>query len=133
MVVAEHEASTLDKDQVTSLTQREHSGYCYFLLQENPQIATQSGSIFRTRNLEDYIIHITNDEMGRIISSTTQYFNPIAPLTFPIEYPYDQINYFINYYYKTQNPIQADSFVESFYTASTDTLQGAKEDYENTL
>ena len=46
MVTAEYEASTLDDYQGAILPQIEHRGYCYFPVQENPEIAALSGGIF---------------------------------------------------------------------------------------
>ena len=54
MVTIEHEASTLDEFQVPHLTQILHPGYCYFVVQENPQIATQYISLFPTETLINY-------------------------------------------------------------------------------
>ena len=112
MVIAEPEASTLDKYQVAKLPQIEHRGYCYFPFQENPQIAAQSSGVLWPSEIHGKYLCSFN----RGAESAT-----LSPL--PDELIREQIMLLAGRFYTIQNRIQTHSYREVSDIASTDTPQ----------
>lgn len=123
MVTTKLEASTFDKYQLATLPQMEHRGYCYFSLQENPQIATQSSGIFLPSEiLGNYLCSV-----NRYAESATVFFaydfGQKAEPFLPDESIYEQIMLFSGRFYAIQARVQTHSYHEVFDTASTYTAQ----------
>ncbi len=90
MVTAEYEASTLDEYQLANLPQIEHRGYYYFLLQDNPRIAAQSGSIFLLiQTLYNYLFPV-NIDAESATGFIASYFGHKAEPLLPDETTYEQ-------------------------------------------
>jgi len=130
MVIAEHEASTLDQYQVASLSQIEHRGYCYLPFQENPQIATQSGDILLSSEIRGNYLFSFNIDAESATAFCAPGFGQKALSLFPDESICEQIMLLSGRFYTIQNRIQTHSFHEVFDTVSTYTPQISASDLQ---
>jgi len=126
MVIAEHEASTLDEYQVANLPQIEHHGYCYFPFQENPQIATQSSGIFLSSEVPgNYLFSFNIDAESATVFFASGFGQKALSFL-----PGEQIMLLAGRYYTIQNRIQTHSYHEVFDTVSTYTPQISASDLQ---
>jgi len=130
MVIAEHEASTLDEYQVASLPQIEHRGYCYFPFQENPQIAAQSGVIFLSTEIRgNYLCSFNRDAESATVFFTPGFGQKVLSFL-PDESICERTMLLAGRFYTIQNRIQTYSYHEVFDTVSTYTPQISASDLQ---
>ena len=122
MALAEHEASTLDEYQIATSPQIRHRGYCYFLLQENIQVATSTGVLWPSAAPQDYLFSVSSDTESATVFCTFGVYGKPEPFL-PDESINKQIMVFAGSFDIIQNRVQADSYPESFDSVSTDTPQ----------
>lgn len=119
MVTSELEASTLEKYEVSASHHVKQRGYCYFLFQENPQIATQSNVIIWPSNIpRNYLCSVRGNPESTTVFLTADVIQQteLPSLDVPI---YDQIMLFAGNFYTIQTRIQPNSYNEIFDTVST--------------
>lgn len=127
MVTTEHEASTLDEFQVPNLTEVRHRGYCYFPIQENPWIATQSTiSVVSTETHVNYLLSFNIDTESAAVFTTS------ASGQQAFSFPSDELicEQIAGGFYTILSPMQTPSYHEVFNTFSIDISQISSQDLE---
>ncbi len=127
MFTTELEASTLYEYQVTNLPQIKHCGYCYFLFQENPQIATQVSGIFLPSEIRgNYLYSFNRDAESATVFSASGFGQKFLP----DESICERIMLLAGRFYTIQSRIQTHSYHEVFDTVSTYTPQISASDLQ---